>query len=405
MEKINIEALYKKDIEEKSFNEVYNSIINNFFDLINEIIEKRKFKFTKIIKNIEKIKISSKETLIEETLEEIKSRFEKNVASFEDVISLARGLKEWDDGRGISAFLLSREIVLENYVSFYNNIVSELDRYEEIEEILKISGYEDIKNEKEQKLILIFKEMMDYKKKQYSEEWNFEKWVKEIGESYNHYHKILEQVLEQIEKNILVREGDSYQEYHIQTNNIENILALEKLHSKLIDPIEGYKNIEEDTDEGMQYLEDLYNTISETDNEKSEEEKEEKGLWSNIKKSFEKEDFSKPISKEDAFSIASEDNNLKSDFCRAKKYSYTYISFDDADIDLIELKGKNYWQVQIKSGELSGTDYYKRDVIDWDGDIIEEDLPYLRCLIEVETGKYIYYPTKKRKKFIGKDMR
>lgn len=392
MEKINMET-YKRDIEEKNLNNIYNDILFKFFDLTKIVIEETSLEFKEITKKINKIKNSPKGKLIEKTLDEIKEEFEENVASFEEVINLARDLKKWEDGRGLSCFLLSPKIVLENYISSYNNIVSELNRYIETIERLKIENYEDIKNEEEEKLILLFKEMMDYKNKEYSEDWNFTQWVKQIAENYKHYHKIFEQILNQIERNILVREGDNYQEYSIESNEIDNIMALENLYNKLTNP--DYKKIEEEIKEeeeeeskGAKAISDLYNTIANSYNEEEEE-----------------DFFSKPISKEDALCIASMDNNLKSDFCRAKKYGYTYICFDDADIELIELKGKNYWQVQIKSGELSGTDYYKRDIIDWDGDIAEKDLPYLRCLIEVETGKYIYYPTKKRRKFISKEMR
>ena len=380
MEKINMET-YKRDIEERNLNNIYTNILFKFFDLTEIVIEETSLEFKEITKKINKIKNSPKEKLIEKTLDEIKEEFEENVASFEEIINLARDLKKWEDGRGLSCFLLSPKIVLENYISSYNNIVSELNRYKETIERLKIENYEDIKNEEEEKLILLFKEMMDYKNKEYSEDWNFTQWVKQINENYKHYHKIFEQILNQIERNIFVREGDNYQEYNIESNEIDNIMALENLYNKLTNP--DYKKIEEEI--------------------KEEEEEESKGAKaiSDLEEDF----FSKPISKEDALCIASMDNNLKSDFCRAKKYGYTYICFDDADIELIELKGKKYWQVQIKSGELSGTDYYKRDIIDWDGDIGEKDLPYLRCLIEVETGKYIYYPTKKRRKFISKEMR
>ncbi len=403
MEKINME-IYKRDIEEKNLNNIYNDILFKFFVLTEIIIEEMDLEFKEITKKINKIKNSPKEKLIEKTLDEIKEEFEENVASFGEVINLARDLKKWEDGRGLSCFLLSPKIVLENYVSSYNNIVSELNKYKETIERLKIENYEDIKNEEEEKLILLFKEMMDYKNKEYSEEWNFEQWIKQIGENYKYYHKILEQTLNQIERNILVREGDNYQEYNIESNEIDNIMALENLYNKLTNP--DYKKIEEEIKEeqeeeskGTKAISDLYNTIADTYNE------EEEYLEFIDKEDAEEDLFSKPISKEDALCIASMDNNLKSDFCRAKKYGYTYISFDDADIELIELKGKNYWQVQIKSGELSGIDYYKRDIIDWDGDIGEKDLPYLRCLIEIETGKYIYYPTKKRRKFISKEMR
>lgn len=100
------------------------------------------------------------------------------------------------------------------------------------------------------------------------------------------------------------------------------------------------------------------------------------------------------ISKNEAFNIANRNENLKSDYCRTLRKKLTYLSFDKKKITLVNLNNKSYWKIQILSGETSGIDYdYENNTETlWDGFILKKDLKYLRCLIDVNTGEYIFYP-------------
>ena len=80
--------------------------------------------------------------------------------------------------------------------------------------------------------------------------------------------------------------------------------------------------------------------------------------------------------------------NLKTDFVRNSNRIITYISFNDYDIDVIDINNKKYYVVRVCSGDISGMDGNMM----WDGCLDEDDLKLLRCLIDVETGEYIYYP-------------
>lgn len=97
-----------------------------------------------------------------------------------------------------------------------------------------------------------------------------------------------------------------------------------------------------------------------------------------------------PITKNHAIDIAYRDENLKTDFFRRRRDYISYIGFKDNKTEVVEINNKKYWQVQILDGEISGID---GDCL-WDGDLDEKSLKKLRCLIDVETGKYIYYPHK-----------
>ena len=101
------------------------------------------------------------------------------------------------------------------------------------------------------------------------------------------------------------------------------------------------------------------------------------------------------ISKSQAFKIANANENLKTDYYKRSKKNITYLGFDEKDIKLKTLKGKKYWQIQILSGEVSSVEYGENYTNNLDGFFNKEDLKKLRCLIDVETGEYIYYPKEK----------
>lgn len=96
-----------------------------------------------------------------------------------------------------------------------------------------------------------------------------------------------------------------------------------------------------------------------------------------------------------ALKIANKDETLKTDFMKKnwqeRQEVITYIKFRDKKVDYIELNGRGYWQIQVTSGDISGRRGEKGEIW-WHGSIVEETSNLLRCLIDVETGEYRYYP-------------
>lgn len=100
-----------------------------------------------------------------------------------------------------------------------------------------------------------------------------------------------------------------------------------------------------------------------------------------------------PIKRSMALKIANQNNTLKTDFCRnSHREGISYLSFDNYTIDLIEKDNKKYWQYQVFSGDISWINYQGNETEFCDGKLAEDDLKFLRCLIDTETGDYIYYP-------------
>ncbi len=106
-----------------------------------------------------------------------------------------------------------------------------------------------------------------------------------------------------------------------------------------------------------------------------------------------------PIKRSMAEEIARKSFTLKTDFCRnSKRENITFLGFDDYSIDIIEKEGKKYWQYQVFNGDISWIEKSRWGETFCDGKLCDEDLNYLRCLIDVETGDYTYYPDLKEYK-------
>ena len=107
----------------------------------------------------------------------------------------------------------------------------------------------------------------------------------------------------------------------------------------------------------------------------------------------EDEKYPYPIKKSMAEEIARKSQTLKTDFCRnSNRECITFLGFGDYSLDIIEKEGKKYWQYQVFNGDISWVEFSEKNETYCDGNFSSEDLKYLRCLIDVETGDYIYYP-------------
>ena len=130
---------------------------------------------------------------------------------------------------------------------------------------------------------------------------------------------------------------------------------------------------------------ELVEKIAEENRKKSKKEAEE-----DLKYNF-------PIKRSMAINIAQKNNTLKTDFCRnSDRKGISFLGFDNYTIDVIEKNEKKYWQFQVLSGDISWMNFEKSGTIYCDGQLGEDDFKSLRCLIDVESGDYIYYPDVKK---------
>ena len=126
---------------------------------------------------------------------------------------------------------------------------------------------------------------------------------------------------------------------------------------------------------------ELVKKIAEENRKKSEKEAEEDSK------------YNFPIKRSMAINIAQKNNTLKTDFCsNSDRKGISFLGFDNYTIDVIEKNEKNYWQFQVISGDISWMNFEKNGTIYCDGKLVDDDFKFLRCLIDAESGDYIYYP-------------
>ena len=108
--------------------------------------------------------------------------------------------------------------------------------------------------------------------------------------------------------------------------------------------------------------------------------------------------YSYPILRSKAIDIARKNNTLKTDFCRnSNNKGISYLGFTTYDIKPVEKNNKTFWLFQVLDGDISWIEFDDDDNTTYcDGKFSDDDLKYLRCLIDVETGDYIYYPNVKK---------
>ena len=243
---------FQEYIDKGKLDCVFNKIADKSIDLIKKIATMKGLP----LEDIENIK--DRETLFYY----FEKLFEENSAYFQAIPNLMRNFAIWNveliDGLGET-----KKEKIEMYIQGYNLIIYELEEYEKVKNEIRDKGYEKVKNEKIQKLISVFKEMLDYKHKNYNDQWCFEEWIEVIDRYYHFYHENLESTLSQIQSNTLCRSIYMDYQVYITTDEAENIIALDDLYY-ILDPENGeYKDIayfyeDIELEEGQTY-EDLYN--------------------------------------------------------------------------------------------------------------------------------------------------
>jgi len=164
-------------------------------------------------------------------------------------------------------------------------------------------------------------------------------------------------------------------------------------HDDLFDNLEDdnekyekkHKSVFEILDEFSEENPEIVSKIAE-ENKKKEEEKQ-------------KEDkkYNYPIKRSEAIELSNKHNTLKTDFIsNSNRDGVSFISFNDYEIKIITKDKKKYWQYQVLSGDISWIKHSDYETEYCDGYLTENDLKYLRCLIDCESGDYIYYPDVKK---------
>lgn len=242
---MNLEE-FEKELENKEYERIYEVIANRSIKLAEKIAKMKNITITYFNSNN-----------LDDKLYTIYFRFKEQSVSFRSVIYYMSSLLEWNvEDEYLEK---TREEKIKEYINSYNFIEESISRYIELENKIKKYGYEKLEKEKKEKLIILFREMLDYKHKEYSDSFSFEDYINKVSLYYNLFSDELHNVLSAINSNYVVFD---IEEDYIDVNDVEKIMLLDSLYSSLTYEGDGYKenaNFYRDFDlEEGQTLEDLY---------------------------------------------------------------------------------------------------------------------------------------------------
>lgn len=220
---------FENKLKKEDCERIYRYIVNASIELANKIAK---------IKNI---RLNDNEN-IEDRLFDIEFAFKKNCASFREIIYLMKDLREWNyedayddeilvenENRKIF-FTESKEEKVKSYIKRYNLIVLELNEYYSIEKGIKENGYKKFIEQRTEKLIQLFKEMLNFKNKEYDENWNLIQFVEKISEHYSFYLEQLENVVSAVNMGSITCD---ISEETISINEVETIMIVDDFYNQL----------------------------------------------------------------------------------------------------------------------------------------------------------------------------
>lgn len=216
---------FEKDMEEKNFEKIYWELVKRTIELTKTIAQKRNISLDFPLA-LEKIDFYS-----------IQYVFEKSTPYFGSIPKIMNSFSKWNVDF-IDKNQETEEHKITIYINLYNRALSEFQYYQKIESQIKKKGYQVIEKKYINKLILLFKEMLQYKNKEYQENCSFKEWVECIDTYYHYYHEELEQTLEEILFSSY--EVDNYDEL-ISVTKVEKIIQLKSLYYTLTEKGNDYK--------------------------------------------------------------------------------------------------------------------------------------------------------------------
>ena len=171
MEKLKEED-FKKEMENKDYDSIYKVMAEKSIELVKKIAKVKKIELPKI------------DLYNERVFDEIDEIFKSNSIYFGSIETLMWTFCRWED----DYLKESKEQKIKTSIGLYNKSLLRLEEYEKEKEKIDENGYKKLKEEEIDKIILLFKEMMQYKNKKYDDNWDFNSWLDAISENYNYFH-------------------------------------------------------------------------------------------------------------------------------------------------------------------------------------------------------------------------
>ena len=118
-------------------------------------------------------------------------------------------------------------------IRLYNRVLSSFEKYQEAKEQICEKGYDVLKQQKIDRLIQLFKEMLTYKKVGYEDDWDFYKWIEVMDCKYHFYHEEFVNILDAIYTGSITKNFEDVRYDSVDADCVEVILMLDSFYDFL----------------------------------------------------------------------------------------------------------------------------------------------------------------------------
>lgn len=147
-------------------------------------------------------------------------------------------VKSWTSRTYVTDFTQLKE-----YILHYNLFLGSLKNYNQMLERIDKEGYPKLFAEYKEKIISLFKEMLDYKHKEYDESISFPDLLAKIIAYYNIYSDLLADLEGVCDHHTIYVESDYYSDGKFyKLTDAEQLLELDSVYRFLTNPEDNYKN-------------------------------------------------------------------------------------------------------------------------------------------------------------------
>lgn len=126
-------------------------------------------------------------------------------------------------------------------IRLYNRVLSSFEKYQKAKAQICEKGYDVLKQQKIDRLIQLFKEMLTYKKVGYEDDWDFSKWIEVMDCKYHFYHEEFVNILDAIYTGSITKNFEDSRYDSIDVDCVEVILMLDSFYDLLTYKDADYK--------------------------------------------------------------------------------------------------------------------------------------------------------------------
>lgn len=219
---------YQSDIKQGNYEKIMDIIEGRALDLIKEIAAEQNIELS-LENNANK----------EKKYYAIIRCFDGNNSYFESVSALMDMFLDWYSDNELK--LYGEKSMVTICIRLYNRVLSSFEKYQKAKAQICEKGYDVLKQQKIDRLIQLFKEMLTYKKAGYEDDWDFYKWIEVMDCKYHFYHEEFVNILDAIYTGSITKNFEDSRYDSIDVDCVEVILMLDSFYDLLTYKDADYK--------------------------------------------------------------------------------------------------------------------------------------------------------------------